>query len=114
MRSFRIGILLGLRQIQRANLWTTGLIIFVMMLTFLNLIAVSGILVGLIAGAENAVREDSLGDVILSAREDEDYILETATIERELEAFPEITAYSIRYEGAGVLEANYRERQAGY
>ena len=51
MRSLRIGLLLGLRQIQRASIWTTSLIIFVMMLTFLNLIAVSGILVGLIEGA---------------------------------------------------------------
>lgn len=40
MRNLRIGLLLGLRQIQRANKWTTLLIIFVMMLTFLNLIAV--------------------------------------------------------------------------
>lgn len=111
MRSFRIGLLLGLRQIQRANAWTTGLIIFVMMLTFLNLIVVSGILVGLIAGAEAAVRERSLGDIIISPRDDEDHILETTTFERELATFPEITAYSVRYEGGGVLEANYKERR---
>ena len=49
--TIRIGLLLGLRQIQRANIWTTILIVFVMMLTFLNLVAVSGILVGLIEGA---------------------------------------------------------------
>lgn len=111
MRSFRIGLLLGWRQIQRANAWTTGLIIFVMMLTFLNLIAVSGILVGLIAGAEEAVREKSIGDIVISERDEEDRILETETIIRELEAFPEITAFSVRYEGGGVLEANYKERR---
>lgn len=66
MRNFRIGFLLGLRQIQRASKWTTTLIIFVMMLTFLNLIAVSGVLVGLITGAERAVRAESLGDIILT------------------------------------------------
>ncbi len=111
MRSLRIGLLLGLRQIQRANFWTTGLIIFVMMLTFLNLIAVSGILVGLIAGAEAAVRERSLGDIILSPRDDEDHILETEAVERQLSAFPEIIAYSVRYQGGGELEANYMERR---
>ncbi len=57
MRALRLGLLLGFRQIQRASLWTTLLIIFVMMFTFLNLIAVSGILVGLIVGSERAVRE---------------------------------------------------------
>jgi len=72
MNSFRVGILLGLRQIQRASIWTTILIIFVMMLTFLNLIAVSGVLLGLIAGAERAVQENALGDIIISALDDED------------------------------------------
>jgi len=111
MRALRIGFLLGFRQIQRANFWTTSLIIFVMMLTFLNLIAVSGILVGLIAGAEVAVREKSIGDIVVSARDDEERILETETFVRELSAFPEVTAYSVRYEAGGILEANYKERR---
>lgn len=111
MRALRIGLLLGLRQIQRANLWTTTLIIFVMMLTFLNLIAVSGILVGLIAGLEISVRESATGDILISALDDEDRILNTQTFLRELESFPEISAYSVRYSGAGTLEANYKERR---
>jgi ABC-type lipoprotein release transport system permease subunit len=111
MRNLRIGLLLGWRQIQRASLWTTLLIISVMTLTFLNLIAVSGILVGLITGAENAVREESLGDIIISERDDEDRILETETILRELQAYPEIQAFSPRFRGAGTLEANYKERR---
>lgn len=111
MRALRIGLLLGWRQIQRANRWTTALIICVMMLTFLNLIAVSGVLVGLIAGAEQAVRERSLGDIIIEPLDDEDHILETPTFTRELDNFPEITAYSVRYRSGGVLEANYRERR---
>lgn len=111
MNSIRVGLLLGIRQIQRANIWTTLLIIFVMTLTFLNLIAVSGILVGLIEGAERAVRKESLGDIIITARDDEDYILETPVIERQLNAFPEINAYSVRYSGGGVLEAHYTERR---
>jgi ABC-type lipoprotein release transport system permease subunit len=111
MRALRLGILLGFRQIQRASLWTTLLIIFVMMFTFLNLIAVSGVLVGLIVGAERAVRESSIGDIVISARNEENDILETPTILRELENYPEITAYSVRYEGGGQLEANYKERR---
>lgn len=112
MHILRIGLLLGWRQIQRANKWTTLLIIFVMMLTFLNLIAVSGVLVGLIEGAERAVRAEALGDLILSERDDEDRILETETILRELHAYPEIDTYSVRYIGAGTLEANYKERRS--
>ena len=111
MRSLRIGLLLGLRQIQRASIWTTILIIFVMMLTFLNLIAVSGVLVGLIEGAERAVKENALGDVIISPLDEEDRILETNTFVRELAQFPEMQAYSVRYSGNAVLEANYKERR---
>jgi ABC-type lipoprotein release transport system permease subunit len=112
MRNFRIGLLLGLRQVQRASKWTTILIIFVMMLTFLNLIAVSGILVGLIAGAEQAVRAEAIGDIVVSELAEEDRILETETILRELDAFPEIESYSIRFQGGGTLEANYKERRS--
>jgi putative ABC transport system permease protein len=111
MRIFRIGLLLGLRQIQRASIWTNILIVFVMALTFLNLIAVSGILVGLIVGAERAVREDSLGDVIISAKDGDDHIKETERIVREIGAYPEVTDYSVRYIGAGILEANYKQRR---
>lgn len=111
MKSLRVGLLLGFRQIQRANRWTTLLIIFVMMFTFLNLIAVSGVLVGLITGAERAVRESALGDVIIEARDDEDRILETETVLRQLKAYPEIANYSVRYTGNAILEANYKERR---
>lgn len=111
MQLFRIGALLAWRQIQRANKWTTFLIIFVMMLTFLNLIAVSGVLVGLITGAERAVRAESLGDIILKEPEGEDHILETPTVLRELENYPEIESYSVRYQAGATLEANYKERR---
>lgn len=111
MRALRIGLLLGFRQIQRASLWTTILIVFVMMLTFLNLIAVSGILVGLIEGAERAVRENAMGDIVITARDDEDRILETQSVVKEIETYPEVQHYSVRYSGNATIEANYKERR---
>lgn len=111
MRALRIGLLLGFRQIQRASTWTTILIIFVMMLTFLNLIAVSGVLVGLIEGAERAVRENAMGDIVITARDNEDRILETPSVVKEIETYEEIVDYSVRYSGNALLEANYKERR---
>lgn len=111
MQNLKIGILLGWRQIQRASIWTNLLIVCIMALTFLNLIVVSGILVGLIAGAEEAVRAKSLGDLIITPRDDENHILETERFIRELTAYPEVAAYSVRYKGAGIVEANYAERR---
>lgn len=110
MRALRIGFLLGFRQIQRANKWTTGLIIFVMALTFINLIAVSGILVGLIAGSERALQEKSLGDIIVTTLPDEDYIINTDAFIRELKQLPEIADFSVRYQTGGEVEANYKTR----
>lgn len=111
MRNLRIGLLLGWRQVQRANTWTTILIIFVMTLTFLNLIAVSGILVGLIAGSERAVQEKSIGDIIISPLDDEDEIIQTETIRRTLETIPEIAAFSVRYQAGVEITANYQTRR---
>lgn len=111
MRIFRIGFLLGLRQIQRASYWTTGLIVLVMMLTFLNLVAVSGILVGLIVGAEEAVQEDLIGDLQLTARSDEDHLQETARLTNTLALDPRVTAHTVRYDARGTIEANYRTRR---
>lgn len=111
MQGIRIGLLLGLRQLQRANKWTTLLIIFVMVLTFLNLVAVSGILVGLIEGAVRGVREESLGDIVLSPLPDEDRILETNQVIRELGMYSDIAAFTARYKSGATLEANYKERR---
>lgn len=111
MRNFRIGLLLGFRQIQRANIWTTALIIFVMALTFINLIAVSGILVGLIAGSERALQEKSLGDIIITPLDNEESIIDTESFVRQLDQFPEIASYTVRYKTSGQIEANYKTRR---
>jgi len=82
-----------------------------MMLTFLNLIAVSGILVGLIAGSERAVQEKSIGDIIITPLDSEEEILQTETIRRTFETIPEIQSYSIRYQQGVQLAANYKTRR---
>ncbi len=87
------------------------MIVFVMVLTFLNLIAVSGILVGLIEGAEGAVRKSALGDVVISPLDTEDRILNTPLIISTVRTYPEISTYSVRYKGNAVLEANYKNRR---
>lgn len=110
MRNLRIGLLLGLRQIQRANIWTNVLIIFVMTLTFLNLIAVSGLLVGLMVGSERAFREQSIGDLVLTAKPNERTILQTQDIVRTLTTYPDIQSFTVRYVDTAHVEANYAHR----
>lgn len=105
----RLGFFLALRQMRRASKWTTALIIFVMTLTFLNLVVVSGILVGLIEGAVAANKEYYTSDILISRLEKKDYIEQSPLIENIVRSMPETLSLSARYLGSGTIEANYKE-----
>ena len=109
--NIRIGFFLALRQIRRASLWTTSLIVFVMVLTFLNLVVVSGILVGLIQGAVDQVRTEFTSDVIVSALDDKKYIENSPNLLTLIKSLPEVEALSARYSEGAILEANYKTRK---
>lgn len=108
--NIRIGFFLALRQIKRSNPWTTGLIISVMVLTFLNLVAVSGILVGLITGAINAVRVQYTSDVIISTLDNKNYIENSSGLIDMVKSLPDVEAVTARYRSGAKLEANYKTR----
>jgi hypothetical protein len=77
-----VGWFLAKRELRRANIWTTSLIVLVMTLTFLNLIVVSGILVGLIQGSEDAQKKYAIGDIIISPFLNRASILQTSVVWR--------------------------------
>ncbi len=104
----RIGFFLALRQVKRSSKWTTSLIIFVMTLTFLNLVVVSGILVGLIEGSVTANKAYYTSDVIVSKLEKKDYIEQSPKVLNIIKALPEADAFSARYIQSGRIEANYK------
>jgi len=81
-----------------------------MAITFLNLIAVSGILVGLIVGSERAVQSKSIGDIIITERDDEETILQTQRFAQELALAPEVDTYTVRFTASALVEANYTTR----
>lgn len=110
--NIRIGFYLALRQIRRASLWTTSLIIFVMVLTFLNLVVVSGIMVGLIQGAVDAVRTKYTSDVIVSVLDDKSYIENSSNILAIIDSLEGIEAVTARYRESGTVEANYKTRKS--
>ena len=107
----RIGFFLATRALRRASLWTTGLIIGVMVLTFLNLVVVSGILVGLLQGAVVAVRTQYTSDVIISSLNDKKYIENSPNLISLINTLPEVSSYSARYREGGTVEANYKTRK---
>lgn len=106
----KIAWFLATRQIMRSTLWTTLLIIGVMTLTFLNLVVVSGILVGLIEGSVQANKNYYTSDVIVSKLEQKEFIENSSAVISQIEQTPGVRAYSARYLDGVSIEANYKTR----
>lgn len=105
----RVGFFLAKRELQRANKWTTTLIVFVMLLTFLNLVVVSGILIGLIQGSLDQNKKFSTGDIIISSFLNKDKVDNSQEVIKIVENLPGLRAYSARYTAGGTLQAGYRD-----
>jgi putative ABC transport system permease protein len=110
--TFRVGYYLAVRQLFRNNIKSVIMITFVMTLTFLNLVAVSGILVGLIEGSSKEYRERITGDVVISSLQDKNNIEDTVELEQFLGAQKDLK-YSTRYTKSGRIEANFTNRKEG-
>ncbi len=109
-KSIKVGWFLGYRQIKRASLWTNLLIVLIMILTFLNLVVVSGLLVGLIEGAVQTIKQHYISDVFVSKLKEKNYIENSSSLISTIENTPGISEYSARYLVSGIVEANYQER----
>lgn len=109
--NIRVGFFLAFRALKRASLWTTGLIVFVMVLTFLNLVVISGILVGLLQGAVDAVRTEYTSDVIVSTLSDKSYIENSSNLIALAKGLPGVASVTARYIETSRLEAGYQTRR---
>ena len=108
-KMLRIGLFIATSEIKRANIWTTLLIIVVMMLTFLNLVVVSGVLVGLIEGAVQANQSRYTSDVIITSLPNRQYIERSNEIINFAKGLP-IAGITARYVSGVKIEANYKDR----
>lgn len=109
--ALRVGFFLAYRDIKRANIWTTALIIAVMVLTFLNLVVVSGILVGLIDGIIEANNKIYTGQIVITSLPEKSYIERSQDIMRAIHTQPDTVAVNGRYTASGRIEANYKDRK---
>lgn len=110
LQPLKIGFFLAIRDLKKANKWTTALIVAVMMLTFLNLVVVSGILVGLIQSSIDANKDRYTGDLIISTLLKKTYIERSGEIVNLLENLPGVSHISSRYTDNATLQANYKTR----
>ncbi len=108
--SLRLGVFLAVRQIRRSRLGTTMLIVFIMMLTFLNFIVIRGVLVGLVVSTTSMYKERFFGDVIVSTLPNKNFIENSPFIEKTISNLPWVSSYSPRYLKVGSIEGGYKER----
>jgi ABC-type lipoprotein release transport system permease subunit len=106
----RIGWFLGWRQLKRSSLWSNILIVIIMILTFLNLVVVSGLLVGLIEGAVFANRTYYIGDLIITPLKEKDYVEKSQNIVANLNLINGVENITARYMTSGTVESNYKLR----
>jgi putative ABC transport system permease protein len=107
-RNLSVGWFLAKRDIKRASFWTTALIVAVMMFTFLNLVVVSGILIGLIEGSEYSAREYGTGDIIISSFLNKSAIEKTPEVIKIVESVPGYDSHTVRYTASARVESDYR------
>ena len=107
--SLRVGWFLAVRHLRRASLWSTVLIVAVMTLTFLNLVVVNGLLIGLPAGATLAYEQQYAGNILISTPREKRYLSNGQQLTAVARALPAVAAASPRYLAAGRVEANFTE-----
>jgi len=78
-----------------------------MTLTFLSLVVIPGILVGLTEGSFEQNREHFTGDLYLTTLPNEEKITDTQDVIRVLDTIPEVESYSVRYSIGSTVEAGY-------
>jgi len=81
-----------------------------MMLTFLNLVVVRGVLVGLIQGSTNVYASSYSGEILISTLPKKDFIENSASILQIVKNLPWTESASGRYLQNGTIEAGYKER----
>ena len=101
---------LAFRQVQHSSVWMNVLIISIMLLTFLNLVVITGILTGLTEGLFTDYREQYTNDVMISTLSGDNAIKNTYAIRETLANHPAVERVTVRYIQSATVEANYQTR----
>ena len=107
---------LATKYFSRFSKWTSSLIILVIALTFLNLVVVSGLLVGLIEGSVLGIKELRTGEVFITPTKQNQYIKKYNELFSVLDNNKNIKGYAPRYVSNARLYKDYKTsiyRRAG-
>ncbi len=111
--SLRVGFFLARRVVKRSNRYVTFLIITILALIFLNIVAVGGLLIGLIKSANVGYINLYSGAVRIRPPEEKEYVQLPDEIINFAKSLPGFVSLSPRLQSAAKLEVGYKERKAG-
>lgn len=112
--SFFVGFFLAVRDVKRSNIWTTLLVIFVMSLTFFNMLLMGGLLMGITAGMEETFKDYYSSNIRISPASEKSTIYRTQDIIKSIENLPELKNYSLHYSTQAILEYGYKTKLRQY
>ncbi len=104
LKDISVGKFLAVRELKRNNPWSTTLIIFVMSLTFFNMILMGGVLIGLAEGMMNSFKRYYSSDVLIKPSVQNYSISESSLLNTVISSIPGYQASSNRYTSAVILE----------
>ncbi|HOZ03353.1 MAG TPA: ABC transporter permease [Candidatus Woesebacteria bacterium] len=108
--SFTVGRFLAIRDLKRSNPWTTLLIIFVMSLTFLNMVLIGGLLLGLAQGMIGSFKQYYSADLFITPSTEKSIIEQTQDITSAVETIPNLDSYTLRITTPAKVEYGHRTR----
>lgn len=103
-KDISVGKFLAVRELKRNNPWSTALIIFVMSLTFFNMILMGGVLIGLAEGMMNSFKTYYSSDILIKPSVQNYSISESSLLNTVISSIPGYQASSNRYTSAVILE----------
>lgn len=108
--SFTVGRFLAIRDLKRSNPWTTLLIVFVMSLTFLNMVLIGGLLLGLAQGMIGSFKQYYSADLFITPSTEKSIIEQTQDITSVVETIPNLDSYTLRITTPAKVEYGHRTR----
>ncbi|MCC7196600.1 FtsX-like permease family protein [Candidatus Peregrinibacteria bacterium] len=111
--SLRVGIFLAYRGILRSNRYVAVLIVTILTLIFLNLVAVGGLLLGLIKGSETGYIKTYSGTLLAQPLRTEKFLQDADKLIDFAKTLPGFLSYAPRLQTGGKLEKDFRSRQKG-
>ena len=104
----RVAFFIALKDTVRGNRWASALTVMLITITFVNLVIVGGVLVGLIESSSLANRTRHSSDIMLSPLTSKAYIEQTPAILSLILRTKGVVKYSTRYAESATVTAGYK------